>query len=86
MKSGNQFVSDYTVSKTLLATALVGVWGPVIAQSIDTTGHNKVKYETSYLVEIYYNELNEEKKVLLEIPKNPDLFFKLFDKKYQKNS
>ena len=86
MKSGNQFVEDDTVSKTLLATALIGVWGPVIAQSIDTTGHNKVKYQTSYLVEIYYNELDEEKKVLLETPKNPDSFFKVFDDKYQKNS
>ena len=82
-----KMLEDHTTADTLLATALVGVWGPMIAQNLnESISYSKTNYSIAYTVEIIYKENEEDKKLVIEFPKNPDYFFKNFESIYEKNS
>lgn len=85
MRNSNMPIEDHGFENSLLATALVGVWGPVISQSVgNLSSGEKIKYHDAYTVEIVYTNDNEEFKIVIEVFKNPDSFLKMFGEKYKK--
>ena len=75
-------MASYQTERSLLASALVGRWGPTIAQNIGPCNDSSV----SYLVEIHYLEGNEVRKAVFEFADNPDFFFQRYQNRYQKVS
>lgn len=80
-------VEDHSVERAMLASALLGAWGPMIAESIGSLGGSeKVNYQVTFTVEIYYKLNEETKKIVLTCHDNPDHFFGRFPEFYQKAS
>lgn len=75
-------MASYQTERSLLASALVGRWGPTIAQNIGPCNDSPV----SYIVEIHYLEGNEVRKAVFEFADNPDFFFQRYQNRYQKVS
>lgn len=85
--NGMHQVEDHSTERAMLATALLGVWGPMISESIGDLGESgKVNYKIAFTVEVHY-KLNEvEKRIVLTFHENPDRFFGKFAEFYQKDS
>ena len=65
------------IANQLLLTALVGTWGPLIAQSKILQGieaYNKTRIKTGFEIEFYYTEDNQNKKLLFQTKKDPRSF------------
>lgn len=88
MSSGGMSqVEDHSMERAMLASALLGVWGPMISESIGNLGESeKVNYKITYTVEVHYKLNEEKKKVVLIFHENPDRFFEKFTEFYQKAS
>lgn len=88
MSSGGMHqVEDHSMERAVLASALLGIWGPIISESIGNLGESeKVNYKITYTVEVHYKLNEEKKKVVLTFHENPDRFFEKFTEFYQKAS
>lgn len=85
--NGMYQVEDHSTERAMLATALLGVWGPMISESVGDLGNDeKMNYKISFTVEIHYKLDGESKRIVLEFHEDPDRFFEKFTGLYQKAS
>ncbi len=77
LKEQRPEVENNEIANQLLLTALVGTWGPLIAQSKIFQGieaYNKTRIETGFEIEFYYTEDSQNKKLLFQTKKDPSSF------------